>query len=608
MAGALFLAKIAPGGFATMRKIWRAKVALVALAILCGASAQQQALASGRIATVSGSVRDNKGNPIAGAIVSLIKEGSDEIIKEVRSVADGSFLARIAPGRYTLRAIANGFNAVLFDSVQVRPSDEIVYRFNLEPVGSGRTAPERRKDRDSSKWILRARSGNRSIFQAGEGEDETIKAVLAAQQAADDSGNFSLDDVITQTTSEDEAASRARTQGVVETYAATSAGGNGFNFVGLNFAVVHPLSERVDLIVSGQTGTGAGAPQRLETMASIRATNEHLIKLSAAAGMLGNYAPSKDVKGQSLGQLSLRAVDEWLVRDGIVIVLGLDYSRFLGGSRASSVHPRFGVKFDAGPRTRFQAAYAPAGDWSHAVQSAEEFESSQVVFQQPVSTPVALVDGRAVLERSSRLEFGVERVLDNESSVEATAFFDTTSNRGVGFFSAPLSAFSGEAGAPLMKVANQQGAARGLRVVYTRRISHILNASAGYSFGQGQQLSTKGLTTPSELFDNSSFQSAAVEMSANLDSGTRIRTVFRFSPRATVFAIDPFAGRLAVYDPSLSILITQELPTFGLPVRAQAVIDARNLLDAQTSTEDGETFISVDAARRSLRGGISVRF
>ena len=97
-------------------------------------------------------------------------------------------------------------------------------------------------------------------------------------------------------------------------------------------------------------------------------------------------------------------------------------------------------------------------------------------------------------------------------------------------------------------------------------------------------------------------------MSANLDSGTKIRTIFRFSPRATVFAIDPFAGRLAVYDPSLSILITQELPTFGLPIRAQAVVDLRNLLDRQTCVEDGETFMSLDAARRSLRGGISVRF
>jgi len=58
-----------------------------------------------------------------------------------------------------------------------------------------------------------------------------------------------------------------------------------------------------------------------------------------------------------------------------------------------------------------------------------------------------------------------------------------------------------------------------------------------------------------------------------------VRTVFRFSREATVFAIDPFAGRLGVYDPSLSIQVTQDLPTFGLPLHAEAVIDARNLLD-----------------------------
>jgi len=292
----------------------------------------------------------------------------------------------------------------------------------------------------------------------------------------------------------------------------------------------------------------------------------------------------------------------------VVVVLGLDYSRFLGASRARSISPRFGVQFDAGPRTRLHAAYAPADTWASAAQSVAEFEDNQIAFHQPVSTPVAFVDGRAVIERSSRLEFGVERVLDNESSVEATAFFDMTSNRGVGLLSAPLSAFAGDAGAALTKVAKQDGAARGLRLVYTRRISRVFNASAGYSLGRGQQLSSKGLTNPAAFFDNGFFQTAAFEMSANLDSGTHIRTVFRFSPRATVFAIDPFAGRLAVYDPSLSILITQDLPTFGLPVRAQAVIDARNLLDRQTCADDGETFTSVDAARRSLRGGISVRF
>jgi hypothetical protein len=588
-----------------MRKTLRVSLALLALAIVCGASAPQ-IFAAGRIATVSGSVRDNKGNPIAGAIVSLIKDGASEIIKQVRSAGDGTFLAKIAPGRYSLRAIADGFNAVLFDSVQVRPADEVIYRFNLEPIGSGRTVPERRKDRDDRKWILRSRIGNRSIFQVGEGEDETIEAMLARQEE----GSADESDEVVAVQNEDGSNGEVRTQGVVETYFAASSGTQTLNFIGLNFAVARPLGERVDLIFAGQTGTGSFAPQRLETTASIRATDKHRLNLKVAGGLLNNYTPSKQgvSDGQSLGQLSLRAVDEWVLRDGVVIVLGLDYSRFLGASNAGSISPRFGVQFDANPRTRLHAAYTPATDWASAAQSMTEFEDTQIIFREPDSTPIAYVDGRAVMERSHRLEFGVERVLDNESSVEATAFFDTTSNRGVGFFSMPLSAFSGEGGAPLLSVANQEGAAQGLRVVYTRRISRILNASAGYSMGRGQQLSTEGLTNPSELFDNGYFQTAAFEMSANLDTGTRVRTVFRFSPRATVFAIDPFAGRLAVYDPSLSILVTQELPTFGLPVRAQAVIDARNLLDTQTSTEDGETFISVDAARRSLRGGISVRF
>ena len=588
-----------------MRKTLRGSLALLALAVICGASAPL-VFGAGRAATVSGSVRDNKGNPIAGAIVSLIKDGASEIIKQVKSAGDGTFIAKIAPGRYSLRAIADGFGAVLFDSVQVRPADEVIYRFNLEPIGSGRTAPERRKDRDDRKWILRSRSGNRSIFQMGEGEDDTVNAVLTAQDGANEPTDEPSDVTAAENQNEDQGL--ARTQGVVETYFASSSGTHAFNFAGLNFALSRPVNQRVDLIVAGQAGIGTGAPQRLQATASVRATDNHRVSLSASGGMLDSYATARATDRGSLGQFSLRAVDEWIVRDGVVIVLGLDYSRFFGASNSSSVSPRFGVQFDAGPRTRVRAGYAAGTDWASAAQSVIEFEESQVVFREPVSTPVAYVDGRGVMERSSRLEFGVERVIDNESNVEATAFFDTTSNRGVGLFSTPLSAFSGEAGEPLSSVANQQGAARGLRVIYTRRISRVLNASAGYAVGRGQQLSTKGVTDPSELFESGFFQSAAFEMSANLDSGTRVRTVFRFSPRATVFAIDPFAGRLAVYDPSLSILITQELPTFGLPLRAQAVIDARNLLDTQTSTEDGEMVMSVDAARRSLRGGISVRF
>jgi hypothetical protein len=199
-------------------------------------------------------------------------------------------------------------------------------------------------------------------------------------------------------------------------------------------------------------------------------------------------------------------------------------------------------------------------------------------------------------------------VIDENSTIEATAFFDTVDGRGVGLLGLPLGAFAGGDDAAFSDVANQQGGARGLRVVYTRRVGDRLKASAAYAVGRGQALSEEGLGSPEQLFQDATFQTAAAQLDADLADGTRVRTVLRFSPRAAVFAIDPFAGRLAVYDPSLSILVTQDLPNFGLPVRAEATLDARNLLDVLSSVEDGEGMLSINAMRRMVRGGISVRF
>jgi hypothetical protein len=563
------------------------------------------------LATIAGSVRDSKGSPLAGAVISLLKDGANEVIKQTRTGADGRFTTKVSPGRYGIRAIAEGFNEVVFTSVEVRASQELVYRFNLERAGSGKTLPELRRDRDDVRWTLRAAQSRRSIFQIQEGEDEDLKAIAAAEEAANDQ-SAPASDATASAVDQSETSRKTRTQGVVETYFASnnSVGNNAFGagVVGLNFALATPATERIELIFVGQTGS-AGAPQRFEATGLMRAGERHRIGMSVGGIKIGNaLAKNKEEeRADGLGQVSVRAIDEWIVRDGVVVVFGLDYSRFLGAGGAHSLSPRVGVQFDANARTRVKAAYAPGGDENQA-QSVAGLEGGQAVFTAPARQPVAFVDGRAVMAQSRRFEVGVERVLDNESSVEATAFFDTTSGRGVGLLSAPSSAFSGTAGDTLIGVANQQGAARGMRVVYTRRLSRVWTASAGYSFGRGQRLSPVGITTPADVFTNGFFQTAALQLGAGFGTGTHVRTVFRFSRDATVFAIDPFAGRLAVYDPSLSIQVTQELPTFGLPLHAQAVIDARNLLDAQSTTDNGEILTQVSTNRRSVRGGISLRF
>ncbi|MBC7930203.1 MAG: hypothetical protein H7Z38_06495 [Rubrivivax sp.] len=354
----------------------------------------------------------------------------------------------------------------------------------------------------------------------------------------------------------------------------------------------------------------------MEATARIRAGARHRLSATLGGARIP-IAPRSEsgatlglgaMRGGKLGQMSVRAVDEWVVREGVVVVLGLDYSRFMGAGGAQSLTPRLGVAFDANARTRIHASFSPGTDAATRTDGVE-FEDGQVVFKENAEQAIAFVDGQAILERSQRLEFGVERILDESSSVEVVGFFDTVNGRGVGLLSAPADALNDSGNAALLNIANQGGGAQGLRVLYTRRVSRHLKASAAYAFGRGQQLSAEGIANPEQIFQGAFFQTAAAQLDASVMDGTNVRTVLRFSPSAAVFAIDPFAGRLAVYDPSLSILVTQELPNFGLPVRALATIDASNLLDTLTRVEDSDGGqLSLGALRRTLRGGISLRF
>jgi hypothetical protein len=609
-----------------MRKFnWRIVPVLLASLSLVAAGAAQGAAGERRgssLGTISGAVLDRAGNPVAGALVKILRDGFNEVVKETKSGPDGTFAARVTPGRYLLRALADGFTPATFSSVEVSPATELVYRFNLQPAREGNTAPERRADRNDPKFRIRASAARRSVFNAGDAEDETVRRVLEELEQDDQTEASAADEVAAADVPADEQrTNRTRTQGYVETYFGTSGVPGASPYRGVNFALATPVNRKVQLAFAGQ----AGEFERLETTARFRAGTRHLLSATFGGARLptlvsrrdtggvgaklgfntSNGASNGSARGEKLEQLSVRAVDEWVVRDGVVVVLGLDYSRFVGGEGALT--PRLGISFDANARTRLHASLAPGTD-SGARADGVEFEDGEIVFKENAGQAVAVIDGQAVLERSHRLEFGIERVLDENSTVEATAFFDTISGRGVGLLSAPLEGLTSEGGAALLDIANQQGGARGLRVVYTRRVSSRLRASAGFAFGRGQQLSPEGVTTPDQLFQNSFFQTAAAQLDASLIDGMQVRTVLRFSPRAAVFAIDPFAGRLAVYDPSLSILITKELPTFGLPVRAQATVDARNILDVTTGADDGETQLSLGTLRRSLRGGISVRF
>jgi hypothetical protein len=536
---------------------------------------------TGPLAVIKGVVRDSGGSPIADATVAIFRVGTSTLLKQVRSAADGSFLAKILPGTYTVLAVAEGFNPVTLPEIEVGRAAQLNYGFKLERAGSGNTLPEKRLDRNNPKWVIRSAQTSRSIYQNNEsadGEVEVGHEVAALDEKSSDGRP---------------AAS------VAESFAAATEEGG---YAGLNFATLLPLNAKAEVILAGQTGVGKLSPQRLEGQLRFRPADNHQLRFSGSVASLG----TSEASASSLSQFSVQALDEWRVREGVILVFGVDYSKFIGAGGDFSLSPRLGFQFDIDSKTRFRSALTTQTDsrtWSKAI----ELEDAQVVFRDPVMVnDLVTENGRPQMARSSRLEFGIERVLDNRSSVETTVFFDTTINRGVGLSSLPLDVLDRDAFAEFTGA--QNGSARGLRVVYSRRLSGRFSAAAGYSFGTGQKLSESALSSPSDLFQSDVFQTFFGQFEADLRTGTNVKTVFRLSPEATVFAIDPFQGRLAIYDPSLSVLVTQNLPTLGLPFHAEAVVDARNLFDFQFGIAGEEGGLRLNSQRRMLRGGILVRF
>lgn len=573
-------------------------VALFVTASLLGVAAQARASVvsvtaenKGNLGIIRGVVRDEVGSPISDATVAIFRLGTSKLLKQVQSAADGSFLAKIMPGTYTVLAVAQGFNPVTLADVEVSRTADIVYGFKLERAGSGNTLPEKKVDRNSSKWRIRAAAMQRSIYQNQAGKTPVV------DDSPSDGTSVSADnDAVADPTQK-----TRRGRSVVETYFANGADGN---YTGVNFATLIPVSGDTTVVLAGQTGKGKNAPLRFETDVKFKPFDNHQIRLNTSFGVAGTVSGAGGDK--SLGQFSLQATDEWKFGDGVILVLGFDYSKFTGAGSDHSFNPRLGLQFDLNSKTRFRSAFTQQTEertWANAV----DLEGADITFRDPVAVDdLVVANNKPQMNKSTRFEVGLERVLDNRSSVEMNAFFDATLGRGVGLNSIAFDTLDGNGLGDF--VANQQGRSEGVRVVYSRRLSGPLTASAGYSFGRGQKLSAKAFTDPSDVFETSFFQSFFGQLTANLNSGTNIKTVFRLSPAATVFAIDPFKGRLAIYDPGLSVIITQSIPTLGLPFRAEAVLDGRNLLDFQSGIRSRDGGLRLSSQNRMLRGGILVRF
>ena len=552
-------------------------------------SVSTSAEAAVAMALIAGTVNDDSGKPLAGAVVALFTAQPGQtiggsLLRNLTTDSLGKFQTNVAPGMYRVRAVADGFRPT-FTLITLDAANKITHNFSLRRAG---TLIEKRGDKGDYRWI--GRSVPRSILHYD--EEESLTNSLAEYAAPKP---------------------KSEVHGIAQL---TSSQVGDANFFGANFALSSSFGENIEVALIGQIGRGEAAPQSIRAIASMRPKANHQVTTSAG---FGQTVLREGKQHRTLDQFSFAAVDQWQVADPLVLILGFDYSSFGNfGKGKDSILPRVGIQITPTSRTHLNASFTPGtGDIN---QSREGFDSENIHTRfETQSRDIALNSkNEALMDRSRRMEAGIERILgeDGNSSLAVAAFYDVISNHGVGVLSLPLEA-SPDAQNAFQEVArnvvSMNGAARGVRVMYAKRVNDYVTASAGYSFGRGErmnEISSGEQFSPANLFSNHNFQVASAKLDLDLThrTGTRISTVVRLSPSAVIFAIDPFAGKMGVYDPNLSIYVTQALPSFGLPVKCQALIDMRNLLNQLNGVENENVQLVAARSQRSVRGAISFRW
>ena len=136
-----------------------------------------------------------------------------------------------------------------------------------------------------------------------------------------------------------------------------------------------PVGEKAEIVFAGQTGTGH-APQRFETNIKFRPNENHQVRINGAIGRLGDVKIGGR-KDRSANFHSRPWTNGGRTR-GAILVLGFDYSRFMGAGNDYSLSPRLGLQFDINSKTRFRSAYTTQTEdrtWSHAI----ELENAEVI-------------------------------------------------------------------------------------------------------------------------------------------------------------------------------------------------------------------------------------
>ncbi len=515
------------------------------------------------VAGISGRVRDSGGIPVIGAMVIVVPSSPNVPERIALTDKEGAFsIVNLFAGQYTVKVSMPHFLSAMKQGVQLNAGGTVVLTVNLQTaLDVVRRAVARDKSQSEDiVWTLRSSRSTQPVLRLVDTsqKSEQARTVLGP----DYSGYFQL-------------YSKS-----VETSSGTTEG------MGSQFSVTMPLDPQTKVNVHGQYNDSPMLPRGIGASYDFAPAKHHKAELGVDVRQGALFAdplqtdPSREVQ--------VRYGEDFQWSDHLVFNYGAEAGRAGTVAVTNYLRPRFGLSWVPQSRTTLTAtmsSQAPVGP-DDPVRGRDYFDRTLLV-------PPGL-------ERYSHAELGLTRVVGENLELSAAAFRDRTDVEAL-FMGMP----DGRSNILLLDTSNMPS--EGVRLNMNRKF-RMFEAGVGYTAVNGVGIDAHATTFEdmNEQLIRRKFHMVTARFKADVTATqTEITTVYRWTSDFSASRLDPYQRLMEYNDPTLSLSIAQNLPTFRMfPCRVQAILDARNLLDQAF----GASRTQIGQYPRLVKGGINIRF
>jgi hypothetical protein len=542
-----------------MRKgFWVGAVSAVVLLFLCPLIAS-----ASDVSSIMGRVRDSGGIPVVGALVIIVPSSPSFPERIALTDKDGGFsVVNLFAGQYTVKVSMPHFLPAVKQGVQLREGGTLVLTVNLQ---SALDVVRRAVARDKSQsedivWTLRSSRSTQPVLRLADTDQksEQTKQVFGP----DYSGYFQL-------------YSKS-----VETSSGTTEG------VGSQFSVTMPLDPQTKVNVHGQYNDSPMLPRGIGASYDFAPARHHKAEVGVDVRQGALFADP--LQTDPSREIQIRYGEDFQWSDHLVFNYGAEAGRVGTATVTNYLRPRFGISWVPQSRTTLTATVS-----TQAPVAADDPVRGRDYFDRTLLVPPGL-------ERYSHSELGLTRVIGENLELTAAAFRDRTDVEAL-FMGTP----DGHSSILLLDTSNMPS--EGIRLYANRRFK-TFEAGIGYTAVNGVGIDSHAATFDDikEQLYRQKFHMVTARFKAEVTATqTEITTVYRWTSDFSASRLDPYQRLTEYNDPTLSLSIAQNLPTFRMfPGRVQAILDARNLLDQAF----GAPRTQVGQYPRLVKGGINIRF